>query len=103
MGGGVAQNELTRIVPHPRTLRKAREQVRLMVFDGLSAQSIRTYLHRWALWWVHASEIWTYEEIIQWFLAACWDATTAAYAAALSMHHVKRSRSVMPLVSLVCA
>jgi hypothetical protein len=74
-----------------------------MVFDGMSAQRIKNYLDRWVLWWVNASEIWTYEEIIKWFLAVCWDATTAAYAAALSVHHVTRSRMVRPIVSLVCA
>lgn len=31
------------IVPHPRTLRNAREQVRLMVIDGFSTPRIRSY------------------------------------------------------------
>lgn len=35
-----------RMVPHPRTIRKAREQVKQMVIDGMSSQRIRSYLHR---------------------------------------------------------
>jgi len=41
------QDVLDRIVPHPRTVRKAREQVKKMVICGLYAQRIRSYLHRW--------------------------------------------------------
>ncbi len=33
--------EPIRIVPHPRTMRKAREQIKQMVHDGFSIQSIR--------------------------------------------------------------
>jgi len=36
----------TRIVPHARTLRKAREQVKWMVRDGVSPRRIISYLHR---------------------------------------------------------
>ena len=34
-----------RIIPHPRTLRKARMQVQQMVTIGLSTKLIRRYLH----------------------------------------------------------
>ena len=48
---GIATNNQTpapdRIVPHPMTLRKAREQVKQMVIDGLSARRIRSYPHRY--------------------------------------------------------
>ncbi|OGT57324.1 MAG: hypothetical protein A3F43_05260 [Gammaproteobacteria bacterium RIFCSPHIGHO2_12_FULL_42_10] len=46
---GEQQPELTQIVPHARTLRKAREQVKLMVIDGVSPRRISSYLHRWAI------------------------------------------------------
>lgn len=95
MRGGVAsfvqKNELMRIVPHPRTLRKAREQVRLMVFDGLSAQRIRNYLHRWVAWWVMTSETWQYQELLRWFIDVCWHVPTAHYAAGLYQLYFKRS------------
>lgn len=42
--------EPPRIVPHSRTLRKAREQVKYMVFDGVSPRRIRNYLHQWVTW-----------------------------------------------------
>ena len=72
-----------RIVPHARTLRKAREQVKQMVIDGLSARRIRSYLHRWAMWWVRTTESWQYHELLEWFLNVCWDSNPAVYAAAL--------------------
>lgn len=74
---------LDRIVPHPRTLRKAREQVKQMVIDGLSACRISSYLNRWALLWVRTSDCWQYEELLEWFLMMCWDASPAAFAAGL--------------------
>ena len=66
---------LERIVPHPRTLRKAREQVKQMVIDGVSPHRIRSYLHRWAMWWVRTTQSWQYQELIEWFLNVCWDFT----------------------------
>jgi hypothetical protein len=55
MGGGnrlknYQTHEPTHIVPHPRTLRKAREQVKYMVIDEVSPRRIRNYLQRWAAW-----------------------------------------------------
>lgn len=43
----------------------AREQVKSMVADGLSARRIRNYLHLWAVWWVRSSEVWKYEELLK--------------------------------------
>ena len=74
---------LDHIVPHSRTLRKAREQVKLMVNDGVSPQKIRRYLHLWASWWVRTTESWQYQELLEWFLNVCWDFDPAAYAAGL--------------------
>jgi hypothetical protein len=73
-------HEPTRIVPHPRTIRKAREQVRAMVKDGISAQKISRYLHRFVHWWVTTSIIWTYEELLDSFIQSCWDPTAAKIA-----------------------
>lgn len=98
LGGGETNDasdrqtpELDRIVPHPRTLRKAREQVKAMVNSGLSAHRIRSYLHRWVLWWVRTSNSWSYQELLEWFLHVCWDVTPAAYAAGLLQQAVKDS------------
>ena len=77
------------IVPHPRTLRKAREQIKQMVIDGLSARRIRSYLHRWATWWVRTAQSWQYQELLEWFLNVCWDFTPAAYATGL-FHQASR-------------
>ena len=47
---GIYLKPLDRIVPHPRTLRKARENVKAMVNSGVSPCRIRSYLHRWSTW-----------------------------------------------------
>jgi hypothetical protein len=97
MGGGkiiskTQQSELLRIVPHPRTLRKAREQVKQMVISGSSAHRIRNYLHRWVAWWSKTSNTWHYQELLRWFIDACWHEQVANYAIALGqLHFVKRS------------
>jgi hypothetical protein len=77
------QNNLLRIVPHVRTLRKAREQVKAMVSDGFSASSIRTYLSLWAAWWARTSDDWNKQNMIQWFIEVCWDREVEAIAADL--------------------
>ncbi len=85
-GGAYTENQVPQdpsIVPHSRTLRKAREQVKLMVIDGVSPRRISSYLHRWATWWVRTSESWLYQDLMRWFLNVCWDTSTAAIARAL--------------------
>jgi hypothetical protein len=88
--GGVRQNfehqtcELIRMAPHPRTLRKAREQVKYMVIDGSSAYRIRNYLHRWVMWWTNTSITWQYQELLQHFINASWHEQATAYATTLS-------------------
>ena len=84
------QNALSRMVPHARTLRKARTQVQLMVADQFSTAKIKNYLRRWTQWWVKTVESWSYHELLQRFLNVCWDATAATYAVALS----QRAREV---------
>ena len=55
-----------------------------MVIDRLSAKRIRSYLHRWILWWVRTTDYaWRYEDVLKWFLAVCWDGDVAAYADSL--------------------
>jgi hypothetical protein len=72
-----------RIVPHPRTLRKARENVSFMVKNGVSLQKTRSYLHHFVVWWVKTTEIWTYEKLLESFIQACWERPAAAIAAGL--------------------
>lgn len=62
-----------RIVPHARTLRNAREQVKQMVNDGFSTRRIKSYLSRWCSWWVRSSQSWQYQELLGWFLQVCRD------------------------------
>jgi hypothetical protein len=82
------------IVPHPRTMRKAREQVKYMVIDKVSPSKIRNYLNRWVTWWQNTTKIWDYEEIIKWFCAACFDVILAAiYAAGLLLKRLRESHS----------
>ena len=87
---------LENIVPHPRTLRKAREQVKHMVMLGISSRRIRRYLNRWATWWVGTSECWQYQELLVWFIKACWSDAPAAYAAGLLHHAIKKSHTQNP-------
>ena len=74
------------MAPHPRTLRKARSQVKRMVEDGVSPRKITGYLHRWVMWWVRTTDNWHYHELLEWFLNVCWDFEPAAYAAGLLIH-----------------
>lgn len=75
-------NTLT-LVPHPRTLRKAREQVKTMVNDGISFQKISNYLTHWATWWAQASGIWSTQELLLAYVTQCWDQTAALLACGL--------------------
>lgn len=98
MGGGKTLSEhqkpeLARIVPHPRTLRKAREQVKYMVIDGVSLRRIRNYLHRWITWWVRTVESWQYRELLQWFADVCREAMVVPIATALLHQHIRHAIS----------
>lgn len=98
-GGGKSDSEHQmhepiRIVPHARTLRKARENVRWMVNDGVSLQKIRNYLHRFLLWWVQTSDTWQYDQLLTWLLDTIWEANLMAFARGLlPAHRVKKSRN----------
>jgi hypothetical protein len=98
MGGGKTStnhqmHEPVRIVPHPRTLRKAREQIKQMVNDGFLSKRIRSYLNRWVAWWVTTSNTWHYQEILQWFIEVCWHETAGYYAAGLCQLHFNKSHT----------
>lgn len=64
---------LLETVPHGRTLRRAREQLKAIVHDGASHQKIRTYLSLWASWWHCAETTWTKETILEAWASLCWD------------------------------
>ena len=79
--------------PHPRTLRKARLQVQLMVTDGFSARQIRNYLHRFVLWWTKTIKIWNYAELLMQFCSACYDIQPIAIAMQLVTKHLNKSHT----------
>ena len=80
--------EPLRIVPHPRTQRKARENVKHIVNSGVSLRKIRRYLHHFVIWWVKTVEIWHYEELLHSFIDTCWEINPAAIAAGLLQKRV---------------
>ena len=98
-----ACSEKEHILPHARTLRKAREQIKCMVTDGISAHCIRNYLHRWALWWCRTSEIWQYDELLKWFIESCWENNPATEAAMwlLFYHSKSNNRNARGLENLI--
>lgn len=85
--------EQNRMVPHARTLRNARENVKQMVTSGVSLQRITSYLLRWSSWWVQTAECWTRRELLAGFLDVCWD--KAAYAIAAGIRCI-------PIIELKC-
>jgi hypothetical protein len=64
-----------------------------MVLTGFSTRRIRSYLHRFVLWWANTTRIWNYEELIKWFCDACFDMTPAAYAAGFMLRRIRESHS----------
>ncbi len=101
-GGGylLLQNQsqgALRMVPHPRTLRKARESVKWMVADGVSRPKIRRYLIRWLFWWVNSSGIWKHEELKAQYIGSCRDPSAADFAAeGLRHYHITELRMNVP-------
>lgn len=55
----------------------------MMVTTGFSTRRIRSYLKKWALWWVKTAETWRYEELLNWFISTCWQIPEAAVAEGL--------------------
>ena len=70
------------MVPHARTLRRAREQVKVMVADDVSLPQIKAYLNQWLHWWQNTSGIWNYQELSNAYIQSCWDPPAATIAAA---------------------
>jgi hypothetical protein len=70
------------MVPHARTLRKAREQVKAMVDDEVSLPRIKAYLNQWLRWWQRTSSTWDYTELSHAYIKSCWNPAAAKIAAA---------------------
>ena len=103
MGGSHSPPEPIRIAPHSRTFRKAREQIKQMVQDGFSIQSIRRYLHRFVLWWVNTSDTWTYDELLILYQETCWDKRLATFAQVLlEQYAIKKSYTTIGISAYRC-
>src|SRR3990167_8777316 len=76
------------IVPHPRTLHKAREQVKWMVADGVSRPKIKRYLIRWLCWWVRTSGTWNHKELSNKYIESCWTPSAAENATEFLQHYL---------------
>jgi hypothetical protein len=85
-------SEQINIVPHARTIRNAREQVRLMVIDGFSTPRIRRYLRAWLRWWVRTSQNWNPQSLLSQFIQCCYDAQIAGIAIELLMTNYYEQR-----------
>jgi hypothetical protein len=76
---------------HPRTCRNAREQVRSMITSGFSTHRIRTYLRRWASWWVQAVQgEWQIVPLLLEFEALCFDDHLKRVARATRLDYLKK-------------
>ncbi len=84
-----------RITPHARTLRKARENVRLMVEDQVSPAKIKNYFVQWARWWVKTANTWDFQSLVEQFISTCWQKEAASIAADVLAHYfIKKSYSL---------
>ena len=87
------------IVPHARTLRKAREQVRLMVIDGFSTPRIKRYLNAWLVWWMRTSQSWHYQTVLLQFIHHCRDRYIAGIAMELLLSNAREIGTPVRLVA----
>ncbi len=62
-----------------------------MVVNKVFPLRIKSYLHRWCGWWVRTTELWSYQELLEWFLHACWEPNPAAVYATGLFHRVRKS------------
>ena len=76
-----------RMIPHPRTLRKARLQVKLMVNSGVSLRQAKRYLKQWLLWWTKTVDEWQPTDILQAFIDACRPHAVIERVIALAIQH----------------
>ena len=91
LGGSIVQHQqpvALRITPHARTLRKARENVRLMVADQVSPAKIKRYFVQWARWWVKTANTWDFQSLVEQFIMACWQEAPAKIAADVLSTHI---------------
>jgi len=70
-----------------------------MVKDGISTQKISRYLHRFVLWWVTTSIIWTYEELLDAFIQSCWEFPPAKIAYGLLLRSQTRGLMDCPIAA----
>jgi len=82
-----------RIVPHARTLRKARENIKQMVADSVSRSKIKSYLFRWLCWWATTSGIWERETLLNWFIESCWESEPLQVAHEIQKDYFKKLHS----------
>ena len=80
-----------RIVPHPRTLRKAREQIQCMVADGASLPQTRIYIRRFVMWWVKTVVSWSYNELVESLIQSCWSSHIASIVYGLLQPTLRRN------------
>src|SRR3990167_36349 len=85
--------DILRIVPHARTLRKAREQVRWMVADGVSRPKIKQYLVQWLRWWANTSGTWKHKELATAYIKSCWTLSAAENATEFLQHYLTSPRN----------
>lgn len=89
------------MVSHARTLRNAREQVRLMVIDGFSIPQIKRYLNAWLAWWVRTSQSWSYFTVLSQFIHTCYDNQIAAIAIELLLTKIRATGMPVQLMASV--
>lgn len=77
-----------RITPHARTLRKARENVRLMVAEQVSPAQIKRYFVQWARWWVKTANTWDFQSLVVEFIGTCWQKAPAKLATDVLYHYI---------------
>ena len=82
------QHVALRIEPHPRTLRKSRENIRLMVADQVSPAKITRYFVQWARWWVKTTNTWDFQTLVEQFIDTCWQPEPANNAAEVLSHYL---------------
>lgn len=93
MGGGKSivihqKQDALCMTLHPRTLRKARENVKWMVADQVSPAKIKRYLVYWTGWWVRTSTIWDFRELVEMFISVCWYEAPVAIAREVLNHYL---------------
>ncbi|VEB36327.1 Uncharacterised protein [Legionella sainthelensi] len=87
------------IAPHARTIRNAREQVRLMVIDGFSTPRIKRYLGAWLRWWVRTSQSFQPQSLLSQFIHSCYDARIAGIAIELLLINYHEQRVSLDLTA----